>query len=81
MNSGGLSYVASQIDTLPFFRLALRAEVGAAVTDGDALNGVATDGAGLAAKAVGDLELKVGGARCAIGAEVGINAGTFIANS
>ena len=61
--------------------LTFGAEVRAAVTDGDALNGVTADRAGLAAQAVGNLELKVGGAQRAIGAEVGINAGTFIANS
>ena len=61
--------------------LAFGAEVRAAVTDGDALDGVTADRAGLATKAVGDLKLEMGGAQRAIGAEVGINAGTFIANS
>ena len=61
-------------------RLAFGAEVAAAIADGDALNRGATDGAELTTKAMGDLKLKVGSAHCSVGAEVGIHAGTLIAN-
>jgi len=40
--------------------LAVGAEVGAAVADGYPLNGSTTDGAEITAKAVGNLEVKVG---------------------
>ena len=56
------------------------AEVAAAIADGDALNRGATDGAELAAEAVGDLELKVGGAQCSVGAEIVFHAGALVAN-
>lgn len=65
---------------LDFLWLALRAEVAATIADGNALNRGATDRAELTTKAVGDLKLKVGSAPCAIGAEIGICAGTLIAN-
>ena len=58
----------------------MRAEVGAAVADGYPLNGVTADRAEVAAKAVGNLKLKVGGAWLPAGAEVGIHAGAFITN-
>ena len=66
--------------TLLWCWLALRAEVGAAVADRYPLNGGAADGAEVTAKAVGNLKLKVCRARCAIGTEVGIHAGSFITN-
>ena len=61
--------------------LALGAEVGAAVADSYTLNNGATNRAELTAKAVSNLELKVGCPQCAIGAEVGIHTGSFITNS
>ena len=63
-----------------FSRLALGAEVAAAMADGDALNRSATDRAELTTKAVGDPKLKVGSAQRAVGAEVGIHAGSLITN-
>jgi len=60
--------------------LAFGAEVGAAVSDSYALNGGATDRAEVTAKVVGNLKVKVGSARFPTGAEVGIHAGSFIAN-
>ena len=60
--------------------LASGAEVATTIADGDALNRGAADGAGLTAQAVSDLKLKVGSAQCSIRAEVGICAGSFIAN-
>ena len=59
----------------------MRAEVRAAVADGDSLNRGAADRAELTTKAVGDLKLEVGGAPCAIGAEVVFHAGTFVTDS
>ena len=56
------------------------AEVGAAISDKYSLNGGATDGAEDTTKAVGNLKLKMCRARCAIGTEVGIHAGSFITN-
>ena len=56
------------------------AEVAATIADGDALNRSATDGAELTTQAVGNLKLKVGSAQCPVGAEVGIHAGSLIAN-
>ena len=66
---------------LDFLWLALRAEVGTAVADNYPLNRGAADRAELTTEAVGNLKLKVGGAQCSIGAEVGIHAGTLITNS
>jgi len=57
------------------------AEVGAAVADRDTLNRGAADRAELTTQAVGDLELKVGSAQCAIGADIIFHAGTLITNS
>ena len=66
--------------TLLWCWLTLRAEVAAAVADGDVLNRGTTDRAELATQAVGNLELKVGCPQCSIGTEVGIHAGTLITN-
>ena len=60
--------------------LAVGAEVAAAVADGSALDRGAADRAALTTQAVSNLKLKVGGARCAIGAKIGICAGTLIAD-
>jgi len=60
--------------------LAVGAEVGAAVTDSDALNGDATDGAEVTTKAVGNLKMKVSCARFPAGTEVGVHTGSFITN-
>jgi len=60
--------------------LAVGAEVGATISDKYPLNGGATDGAEDTTKAVGNLKLKMCRARCAIGTEVGIHAGSFITN-
>jgi len=60
--------------------LAFGAEVGTAVADDYPFNSGTADGAELTTQAVGNLELEVGGARCTVRTEVGINAGAFIAN-
>lgn len=57
------------------------AEVGTAVTDGNAFNRGAADGTELAAQAVSHLELEVGGAQCTIGAEIVFYAGSLVADS
>lgn len=59
-------------------RLALGTKVAAAVSHGNTLNSSAADGAEVAAEAVGNLELKVGGAPLTTGAEVGVRACPFI---
>ena len=56
------------------------AEVATAVADNYPLNRGATDGAEFTTQAVGDLELKMGSAQCAIGTKIGICAGTLITN-
>ena len=61
-------------------RLAVGAEVGAAIADGDALNRGATNRAELTVKAVGNLKLKVGCPYFTTGTKVGIYAGSFITN-
>ena len=60
-------------------RLAAGAGVATAVADGDALNGGATVGAGLATP-VGDLKLKMGCPRFASRAKVSRYASSLIAN-
>jgi len=51
------------------------------MADRDALNKGATDGAELAAQAVGNLELKVGSAQCSVGSEIIFHAGALITDS
>ena len=60
--------------------LAPGAEVGAAVADGNALNGGAADRTAVAAEAVGNMELEVSGSLLTTGAKVGAGAGSFIIN-
>jgi len=63
-----------------FRRLAVGAEVGAAVAGSYPLNGSTTDRAEVTTKAVGNLKMKVGSARFTTGTEVGIHTGSFITN-
>ncbi len=59
--------------------LAVRAEVAAAVSDGQALDGCATDGTRFAT-AVSNMEVGMGSAQLPIGAFIGVNAGAFAIN-
>lgn len=61
--------------------LAFRTEVAAAISDRDALDRCATHRTEVTTKAVGNLELKVGGARLAARSEIVLNAGSLIVNS
>jgi len=61
--------------------LAVGAEVGAPITNDYPLNRGATDRAEVAAKAMGNLKLKVGCPLFPARAKVGIGAGTLIADS
>jgi len=63
-----------------FLWLALRAEVGAAIADGDALYGSATLGAEFTANAVGNLKLKVSCPQFTARAKIGIYTSPFITN-
>ena len=57
-------------------RLALRAEVGAAALHGNPLDWAAANGAGFASL-MSNLEIKMGCAQFAPGADIGIHAGAF----
>ena len=59
--------------------LASGAEVGAAVLHGDSLDGTAANRAGFASP-MGNLEIEMGGAQLALGADVGIDAGALAAD-
>lgn len=84
VTSEGILKTSAYLILLGFWRvsrLALGAEVGAAVTDNYPLNGGAADGTEVATQAVGNLKLEVSRAQCPIGAEVIFHAGSFIADS
>jgi len=60
--------------------LAFRTEIGAAVLHRDPLNGAAANGAGFASL-MSNLKIEMGCAQLALGADVGIHAGAFAADS